>query len=115
MTVEVEWEPILSGPDGYGQWQYGASCPLRCWIEPHIGGQAFGATAHRRVDETVVEPVVDLYFSGDDRRARKIKLWDRFTVPDIATEDSPLQAKHVETMYGPPFDNRRPWLIVVML
>lgn len=121
MTVKVQWEPIHRGadgsvqPDGYGQWSYDASCPLTCWIEPHTGGLMFGASAYRRIDETVVEPKVDLYFDGDSGRARQIRLWDRFTVPGIGADDTPLQALHVETLYGPPFDNRRPWLIIVIL
>lgn len=116
MTVTIPWEPVAAGgPDGYGEWTYGPAQNLRCWIEPHSGGQSFGETAIRRSDETVVEPIIDVYFDGDDPLARTIKLWDRFTPGVIASEGKALQAKHVETLYGPPFDNRRPWLIIVML
>jgi hypothetical protein len=114
MTTSIVWE--ASGAlDGYGQWTYGSPVTLTCWTEPHSGGQNFGVTAIRKPDGTVVEPILDVYLDGDDTNARLVKLWDRFTPTGIATEHAKLQAVHVETMYGPPFDNINPWLIIVML
>lgn len=115
MTTLVTWEPIGAGPDGYGQWTYGPAQELTCWTEPHGQGINSGQTAVRSLDGTVVDPDWDYYFSGDDPLARKIKLWDRFTPGGIGTEAKSLQALIVETMYGPPFDNRNPWLIIVSL
>lgn len=115
MTTVVTWESSGDGPDGHGQWTYGPAIDLTCWTEPHVGGENAGATAIRKPDGTVVEPQIDLYFNGDDPYARQIQLWDRFTSPIIAGGNKPLQALKVETMYGPPFDNQNPWLIVVLL
>jgi hypothetical protein len=114
MTGSITWEP--SGAlDGYGQWTYASPVTLTCWTEPHIGGLNAGVTAIRKPDGTVVEPQLDVYLDGDDDNARLVKLWDRFTPSGIGTEDAALQAVHVETMYGPNFDNVNPWLIIVML
>jgi hypothetical protein len=113
MTTVVTWEAISSGPDGHGEWTYGPAIELQCWTEPHGVGVNSGQTAARTLDGTVVDPDMDFYFSGDNANARKIKLWDRFTPGGIASEAKTLQALIVETLYGPPFDNRRPWLIVV--
>lgn len=115
MTTKIVWESAKTGPDGYGQWTYGPALELKCWIEPHLIGKESGAIAHRRPDGTVVEPILDVYLDGDDHLARQVQLWDRFTPPGVATVGKPLQAVHVETMYGPPYDNRQPWLIIVML
>lgn len=116
MTTTVAWEAVLAdGPDGYGQWAYAAPVDLTCWTEPHGIGVNSGQTAVRKPDGTVVDPDWDYYFDGDDPLARQIKLWDRFTPGGIGNEGKKLQALVVETMYGPPFDNTNPWLVVVSL
>lgn len=115
MTVSVTWE--ASGTiDGYGQWTYASPVTLVGWLEPHSDAISAGATAYRRADGTVVEPKYDLYLDGDNSNARAVKLWDRFTLPSvIGASADPLQAVHVETFAGPPFDNVNPWLVLVVL
>lgn len=114
MSTQITWE-ASTGPDGYGQWTYATPVSLTCWTEPHLIGRESGAIAHRKPDGTVVEPILDIYLDGDNPLVRRIKLWDRFTPTGIGNEGVALQALHVETMYGPPFDNRNPWLVIVML
>lgn len=114
MSQEVMWESFL-GFDGHAEPTYAPAIPLKCWIEAH-GAMADtgGLSAHRTVDKTVVEPTWDIYFSGDDEDAREIKVYDRFTPPGVGTDDAQkLQANRVNTLYGPPFDNRYPTLIMV--
>jgi hypothetical protein len=115
MTVTVTWEKF-QGFDEYAQPKaYGPAVELRCWIEPHLSTTASGETVTRTRDGTVVDPDFDLYFDGDDTQAQQIRLWDRFTVGGVGSEGRQLQALAVSPMYGPPFDNRNPWLIVVAL
>jgi hypothetical protein len=75
-----------------------------------------GVEILRRADGTVVEPVLDLYFSGDDPNAENFKLYDRFTPHNIGLDGTQnLQAVWINTLYGPPFDNTNPWLIRITL
>ncbi len=65
---------------------------------------------------TVVEPKWNLLFSGDDPLARQFQLYDRFTSSGTAQgPEQSLQAVRIDTIYGPPFDDRFPWLIIVTL
>ena len=47
--------------------------------------------------------------------AQEFRLWDRFTPAGVASEGRNLQALAVEPLYGPPFDNVNPWLIVISI
>lgn len=115
MSVTVTWEKF-QGFDEYAQPDaYAPAVDLTCWIEPHLASTATGETAVRNREGTIIDPDFDLYFDGDDAQARQIRLWDRFTVGGVGSEGRQLQALAVTPMYGPPFDNRNPWLIVVTL
>ncbi len=115
MSVQVTYEKF-QGFDQYAQPNnYATPVQVQCWIEPHGVGVNSGETALRTRDGTVVDPDLDLYFDGDNTVAQGFKLWDRFTPTGVANEGRNLQALAVETMYGPPFDNLNPWLIVVTI
>lgn len=112
MTVTVTWESFL-GFDGHAEPSYAAPVTLSCWQEAHSLMQT-GLEAVRQADLTVSDPDWDLFFSGDDPNAQQIKLYDRFTPGGFASSTAmTLQATSVNTIYGPPFDNSNPWLIVV--
>jgi len=115
MTVPIIWE-AFQGFDEFAQpVAYAAPVTLYCWQEPH-GLTSAGLEAHRRNDETVVEPVWDIYFDGDDPTARSFTLYDRFQPNGVYSSTAQrLQAVKIETFYGPNFDNVNPWLIVVSL
>lgn len=112
MTNQILWESF-QGFDGYGQPEYAAGVELTCWIEPQGVGVNTGQTAERKPQETVTDPDFSLYFDGDDPNVRSIRLWDRFTPGGVGSEARTIQATAVETLYGPPFDNLNPWLVVV--
>ena len=114
MTARVGWEHWL-GFDGHAEPTYAPLIPVSCWQEEYSVSQG-GMVAMRRADGTVVEPQWHLYFSGDDPNALLFTLYDRFTTSAIG--DGPeqvLQPVRVNTVFGPPFDNRHPWLIEVAL
>lgn len=115
LSTTVSWERFL-GFDGHAEPSYAAPVVLTCWMEPHATAGTAGAEAYRRADGTVVEPVYDLYFDGDDINAQLIELYDRFLVSAVALDSAQkLQATRVETRLGPNFDNTNPWLICVTL
>jgi hypothetical protein len=114
MTKKVGWESFL-GFDGHAEPSYAPLLMVVCWQEEY-SVMSGGMTVFRRADGSVVEPQWHLYFAGDDPNARKMQLYDRFTT--FAVGDSPeqvLQAVRINTMYGPPFDNKNPWAIEVAL
>lgn len=119
MTTTVSWESF-QGFDGHVEPTYAPAIPLTCWQEAH-GSSTGGLEVFRRADGTVVEPAYDLYFSGDDQYARQIQLYDRFLVKAVGmigadtVNPQELQAIRVDTLLGPPFDDRNPWLIIVTL
>lgn len=113
MTVEVTWE-ASTGQDGYGQSGYAAPVTLIGWVEPY--GLAGGVEATRRQDGSIVDIQYELYFTGDDIRARTFTILDRFTLPEtVDAQQRPLQPVRVSTLAGPPFDNTNPWLVTVSL
>lgn len=116
MTQTVQWYQF-AGFDQYAQPQFADLVELFCWIEPHAGMADGGLTPHRNPDGiTVLEAIVDIYFDGSDPLARQISAWDRFIPPGIGVEPDNFQVvKSIATIYGPPFDNQDPWLILVML
>lgn len=114
MTVSVGWESFIDF-DGHGDPSYRPLIQLKCWFEEYSVSQG-GMVANRRPDVTVVEPEYHMYFAGDDSRVRTFTLYDRFTT--YAVGDSVLQVLQpirINTMYGPPFDNRNPWMVEVAL
>lgn len=114
MTVPVMWE-AFQGFDGHAEPSYAPAIQLFCWEEA-AGSMVKGLEVYRRSDGTVVEPVMELYFNGDDPRARKMKLYDRFLPTGVGIDvNQKLQAVRVLTQFGPNFDNRHPWLVVVTL
>lgn len=116
LTTTVQWESF-QGFDGHAEPSYAPAIALVCWQEAHGTSSASGGLqVFRRADGTVVEPSWDLYFSGDDPRARQIQVYDRFFPGGIGTDPAQkLQAVRVNTLLGPPFDDRNPWLIQVTL
>lgn len=113
MTVDVTWEAAGS-QDGYGQPSYAAPVTLVGWVEPY--GLAGGVEATRRQDGTIVEPQYELYFTGDDARARAFTILDRFTLPvTVDAQQRPLQPVRIGTLAAPPFDRVNPWLVTVTL
>lgn len=119
MTTTVQWESF-QGFDGHAEPSYAAAIPVSCWQEAHGYGSG-GLEVFRKADGTVVEPIYDLYFSGDDQYAKQFQLYDRFLISAVGipsadqTDPQHLQAVRVDTLLGPPFDNRNPWLIIVTL
>lgn len=112
MTLTVFWESFL-GFDGHAEPIYAPGIDLDCWRESH-GLMQGGIEALRVADHTTADPDWDLFFSGDDPNARKIKLYDRLTIGGVADDVGlTLQPSSVNTISGPPFDNQNPWLIVV--
>src|SRR5258708_4138007 len=115
MSVTVQWA-AFQGFDQYAEpLAYATPVALQCWIQPHGSMINSGQTALRTRDGTVTDPDLDLYFDGDNAQVRTIRLWDLFTPAGVATEGRNLQALAVETLYGPPFDNLNPWLVVVSI
>src|SRR5260221_12693282 len=96
MTVLVLWESF-QGFDGHAEPSYAPGIELNCWQEAHSLMQT-GLEAVRQADMTVSDPDWDLFFSGDDPNARKIKLYDRFTPGGVASDTAmTLQATSVNT------------------
>ncbi len=118
MTVHnVLWESN-QGIDGYGQQSYADPVEIDCWMEPAgLGGglEANRAPLGGNSDQTDVEPQLELYFNGDDPRVRSFTLDDRFTPGGIGATGQKLKPKRISPLYGPPFDNKNPWLVVVGL
>lgn len=115
MTVPVVWES-WDGFDGHAEPSYAPAITLYCFQEAHGGpGRSGGLMAERDASITTVEPRWDLFFDPDQPNVRSIKLYDRFTPGGVGAEAQSLQAVRVNTFYGPPFDNRYPWLVVVSL
>lgn len=114
MTVPVTWEGFL-GFDGHAEPSYAPAINLLCWQESH-GLTGGGLEAFRNADGTVVEPQYDLYFDGRTKCALQFQMYDRFTPVGAGTlGQQSLQAVRIATFYGPPFDNRNPWIIQVTL
>lgn len=120
MTNTVVWESF-QGFDGHAEPVYLPAVELTCWQESH-GLTGGGLEVFRYADGTQVEPQWDLFFNGDDPLARQIQLYDRFTTDGVASGvyfgtqgNLGLQAVRVNTLQGPPFDNKNPWLIQVTL
>lgn len=111
MTVPVIWEAFL-GFDGHAEPIYGPPIELMCYRESHGLSQG-GIEVLRNADATVADPDFDLFFSGDDPYARQFKLYDRITTGGIGDQSFTIQPASINTIVGPPFDNRNPWLIVV--
>ena len=112
LTTTVFWESFL-GFDGHAEPRYAVGATLSCWQEEGHGFAQRGVHAVRNATDTTSKPDWDLYFSGDDANARTIKLYDRFTMQGVGATNLPLQAFAIDTVYGPPFDNVHPWLIIV--
>ena len=114
MTVPVVWESF-NGFDGHAEPSYQPAITLFCWQEAFgLMSSSGGLSALRRADGTVVDPLWDLFFAGDDPCVRSFKLYDRFTPGGVGTDSAQnLQALRLNTLYGPPFDNRNPWLVQV--
>ena len=114
MNTPVTWEGFL-GFDGHAEPSYAPAMVLKCFLEEH-GMVSGGVEAFRGPDGTVVEPVLDLYFNGDDPNVRNFKMYDRFTPTSIGVDQTQkLQAVFIATFYGPPFDNRNPWVVRITL
>lgn len=115
MTVPVLWE-AFTGFDVFAQPNaYAAGITLYCWQELH-GLSDAGMKPHRHIDETIVEPIYNLFFDGDDARVLTFTLYDRFTPNGVfSSSQQRLQATFIETMFGPNFDNVNPWLVAVSL
>ncbi len=111
MTVPVTWEKAL-GQDGYGQQSYAPALTLKCWAEEY-GFSSGGMIGARKGAATDVDPKYSLYFPGDDSNARAFSMYDRFTVSVVFGDDKPLQPSVINTIHGPNFDNKNPWLIQV--
>ena len=116
MTVTpVVWEKS-TGVDGHGQSSYAAPVNMTCWMENHIPGgtQAWRARIQGDAESNTTESQYDLYFDGDNTNAQQFTMEDRFTVPGIPP-GLPVKVDFINTVYGPPFDNVNPWLVVVSL
>lgn len=114
MSTTVVWERF-TGRDGAGQPTYAPPVTLKCWQEEY-SVMTGGLSVTRRADGAVVEPQWHLYFSGDDPNARKIGVYDRFTTTAVGQDTTQkLQPLRVNTMLGPNFDNKNPWMIEVAL
>ena len=114
MTKTVGWEGFIKF-DGHAEPSYNPLITLSCWIEEYSVSQG-GMVAMRRADGTVVEPQFHMYFNGDNPYVRTFTLYDRFTTYVVAdTVEQVLQPVRINTMYGPPFDNRNPWMVEVAL
>lgn len=114
MIDPVVWEPFL-GFDGHAEPSYGPALTLYCFQEAFGTMSADGGIAAiRGPNGTVVVPYWDLFFDGDNEDAREFQLYDRFTPAGIGSSPAQqLQAIRINTMFGPPFDSKRPWLVVV--
>jgi hypothetical protein len=114
MTNTVLWESWL-GFDGHAEPSYGPQIPVSCFQE------AFGTMSSegglgvlRRADGTVVQPLWDLFFDGDNPVVLSFQVYDRFTPGGVGSDSTQaLQAIRINTLYGPPFDNKHPWVVQV--
>lgn len=121
MNIPVVWEGF-DGWDGHAEPSYRPPVVKKCFLEEH-GMVTGGVEAIRLPNGTVVEPVLDLYFDGDDADVKGFRLYDRFTPQSIGInvaglfdpEPQSLQAVWIATFYGPPFDNRNAWVVRVTL
>lgn len=110
MLFLVTWEPF-TGFDGHADPAYGLPQQVNCYKEAH-GMMQGGLEVTRKADETTADPDWDLFFSGDNPQAQSFTLYDRFTVPVVGGGYT-TQPSSINTINGPNFDNRNPWLIVV--
>lgn len=114
MKETVIWESFR-GFDGHGEPSYNPPKVLKCRQEAY-SVVSKGLTAIRRPDGTTIEPQWHMYFSGDDPDARKIQMYDRFTTTAVGEgPEQKLQAIQINTLYGPNWDDRHPWLVEVAL
>lgn len=114
MTSPVKWERF-NGFDGHAEPSYRAPQTLYCFRESH-GLMQGGLTVHRKIEETTVEPDWDLFFDGDSVSVEDFSLYDRFTILDDVGDDGYMkQPEAINTIVGPPFDNKHPWLVVVVI
>lgn len=115
MTATVTWEKFVQF-DGHAEPAYDAAVSLKAFVEPIGLSMPLGSEAIRKPDGTIADPKYLLLFDGDDANARAFSLYDRFTLPTIVGSSTiALQPLRIATMFGPPFDNQHPWLIVVTL
>ena len=118
MTITtVMWEQALT-TDLHAQWSYAAPVEMNCWLEGEGYGSGTGTTISRaNFDQTILQqtrrPELDMYFDGDDARARSFTMNDRFTPLTTANAGVKLMPTAIETFYGPNYDNEYPWLIKV--
>ncbi len=113
MTTPVGWEHF-KGNDGHAQPSYAPRVTLYCWLEDH-GFSGGGLETVRRPTNVAVDVEFDLFFAGDDPRTRTFTNFDRFAVPVVGIGERVMQVLFLATRYGPPFDNRYPWLVQVSL
>ena len=112
MTVSVLWEQFI-GFDGHAEPSYAPGIELKCFREAHSLIQT-GNEALRTATNTTATPDYDLYFACDNSYAQEFSLYDRFTVGGVGVDDAVTQQPFaINTVVGPPFDNRYPWMIVV--
>jgi hypothetical protein len=112
MKTTCTWEQFI-GFDGHGEPSYEPGLELKCHQEAHSLMQT-GLSGHRQAELTTAYPDFELYFAGDDLNAQSFSLYDRFTPHGVATSSSiRLQPNNINTVYGPPYDNTNPWLIIV--
>ena len=116
-NTSVLWEQS-GAVDVFGQPSYAPAVEIDCWMEPEGIGSNVGMTNSRaNVNQTILQqtrrPELSLYFDGDDSRVRSFKLTDRFTPLTTGGAGVELMPTTIETLYGPPFDNRNPWLVIV--
>jgi hypothetical protein len=113
MTLEIMWEQFL-GFDGHGEPLYAPAIPLQCYRESH-GISGGGLDTLRTSDVMTLDPDWDFYFSGDDPNARKMRYGDRLTTQGVGAGSTgqKVQIDVINTIIGPPFDNKHPWVIMV--
>ena len=112
LVTSCTWQKWL-GWDGHGEAQYDTAVTLKCFQEAHSMLQT-GLEAHRVAEMTFTNLNFDLYFSGDDVNAEQFSLYDKFTLQGVGNSSQIIQQPvSINTVYGPPYDNQNPWLIVV--
>ncbi len=116
MTITTVGYEKSTGVDGYGQSTYAALVDVTCWMENHIPGgtQAWRAPIQGEALVNTTEAQYDLYFDGQNTVAQGFSMEDRFTVPGYPA-GLPVKPDYINTMFGPPFDNTNPWLVIVSL
>ena len=72
------------------------------------------AAGNATISQATRRPELSLFFDGDNATVRAFQYTDRFTLTGIpAASQVALQATNIVTYYGPNFDNKNPWLVVI--